>query len=94
MMKEIKNSVWVFHGANARFSSGVFSSLDKAAEWIKKNRLSGILTEYQIDESPYDWAISNNFFEPKRLEQTEAGFIQKFTSASQEHYHFENGDFD
>ena len=60
----------------------------------KKNRLSGVLTEYQLDESPYDWAITNNFFEVKRAQQAQAGFIQKFTSGSQEHYHFENGEID
>lgn len=92
-MEEIK-TVWVFHGAKARFSSGVFSSLDKAADWIRKNKLSGLLTEYQLDESPYDWAIINNFFEVKRADQTESDFIQKFTSASQKHYHFENGKYE
>lgn len=92
-MEEIR-TVWVFHGANAHFSSGVFSSLDKAAGWIRKNKLSGILTEYQLDESPYDWAVINNFFEVKRADQAEAEFIQKFTSASQEHYHFDNGECD
>ena len=52
-MKEIKKTVWVFHGANSRLSSGVFSSLDKAEEWIRKNGLSGILTQYPLDVSPY-----------------------------------------
>ena len=93
-MEEIKKTVWVFHGANSPFSSGVFSSLAKAEEWIKRNKLCGVLTEYQLDESPYDWAISNNFFEVKRVDQSTADFIQKFTSASQEHYHFENGEYD
>jgi hypothetical protein len=85
-------TVWVFHGSGGRFSSGVFSDLQKAEEWIKNNKLSGMLTEYPIDTLIYDWAIKNNHFEVKKESQLEPLFIQNFTCASQEHFHFEGGD--
>lgn len=91
-MSGLIDSVWVFNGAEGRFSSGVFTSLDKAEEWIRKHKLAGILTEYPLDEGVYDWAIQNNFFEIKKDDQKGPAFIQGFTSANQDHFHYENGE--
>jgi len=49
---------------------------------------------YPVDEGAYDWAVSNNFFEVKTDDQLQPSFIQKFTCAIQEHYHYENGERD
>ncbi|WP_433900162.1 DUF7710 domain-containing protein [Sphingobacterium puteale] len=83
--------VWVFHGEGGRFSSGVFTSIEKAEIWIARHKLSGVLTAYPIDEGLYDWALFNDFFNVKKQAQMEANFIQQFTFASQDHYHYENG---
>lgn len=83
--------VWVFNGDNSVFPGGVFSTKEVAEAWIKKYELSGVLTKYPIDEGVYDWALANDKFEIKKPEQTQATFIQAFSSASQEHYHYENG---
>ena len=40
------NFVWVFQGPRAQFASGVFSSQERAEEWIALHRLSGLLTRY------------------------------------------------
>ena len=85
------NHVWIFNGENGRFSSGVFSSKEKADSWIEDNCLTGVLTLYPVDKGVYDWAIENGHFVPEKVLQKEPSFIQKFTSASQEHYHYENG---
>jgi hypothetical protein len=82
--------VWVFNGENA-IPSAVFSSRELAEEWIGKNRLTGMLTRYPIDESLYGWAIRNGYFKPKREDQTTPDFIGRFTCASTDHYHYENG---
>jgi hypothetical protein len=87
-------SVWIFHGANGRFSSGVFSEITKAESWIAKHKLTGVLTMYPINEGVYDWAISNSFFEAKTDNQIQPSFIQKFSCASQEHYHYQDGQRD
>ncbi|MBI1281300.1 MAG: hypothetical protein GC179_24445 [Anaerolineaceae bacterium] len=86
------DEVWLFNGTNAQFPSGIFSSRERAEEWIQKHRLSGILTKYPVDISVYDWAIENGLFRVKDEEKKTANFIQRFSSASQEHYHYENGE--
>jgi hypothetical protein len=87
----VEKSIYVFMGESAQFPSGAFMSFDLAKEWIEKYTLSGVLTKMPIDIGIYDWAISMEYFEPKREYQKEGKFIQKFTSASLEHWHFENG---
>ncbi|MGN7721768.1 DUF7710 domain-containing protein [Chitinophaga sp. 22620] len=83
--------VWVFNGENSRFSSGIFKNIEKAEEWIFTNKLSGILTKYPLDIGVYDWAIQNGFFSVKKEDQKQPAFIGKFSSGSQEHFHYENG---
>lgn len=89
-MSDIQN-VWVFNGSRSRFPSSVFSSKALADTWITKNRLSGVLTRYPLDMSAYDWAVSRGLFTPSKEEHHEPDFIGKFTTASQEHYHYEDG---
>ena len=84
-------TVWVFNGVRSNFPSGVFSSKNAAEEWIKRNGLSGTLTEYPLDISVYEWVISKGYFTPKREEQRSADFIQQFSSASQDHEHYTGG---
>jgi hypothetical protein len=84
-------SVWVFNGPRSTFPSAIFSRKELADEWIKKNRLTGTLTAYPIDVAVYDWAISKGYFEPKKDEERSPAFIEKFSSGSQEHYHYEDG---
>ncbi|MCW5968340.1 MAG: hypothetical protein KIT57_07485 [Blastocatellales bacterium] len=86
--------VWVFNSAGGRFPGAVFTSKLLANEWIKANRLTGTLTAYPLDIGIYDWALSNGYFSIKRDEQLTPEFIGKFTSASQEHYHYEDGEED
>ena len=84
--------VWVFNGNGARFPSAVFSSREKAEAWIAAHALSGTLTRYPIDQSVYDWAIEQGYFAPTGERHTTAAFIQNFSSAHQEHYHYEDGE--
>ena len=86
------STVWIFHGENGKFSSGVFTSAEKAEEWIFQNKLSGVLTEYPLDIGVYDWAIKMDLFEAKKGNHYEPKFIQSFTTGSQKHFHFENGE--
>jgi hypothetical protein len=81
--------VWVFHGAGGQFASGVFNSQAEAETFINQHRLTGTLTKYPVGISAYDWAIQENLFTPKKPEHYQAGFIQRFSSASQEHYRYD-----
>jgi hypothetical protein len=85
-------TIWVFNGAGSGFPSGVFSQRKIAEAWIKTRALSGTLTCYPVDTGVYDWALQSGFFRPKNEEQQTAAFIQIFSSASQEHFHYEDGD--
>lgn len=59
------DEVWVFNGANSRFASAIFRTKETAEAWIKKNKLSDVLTLYPLDQSVYDWAIAKRVFRPK-----------------------------
>jgi hypothetical protein len=83
--------VWVFNGAKGKFPSAVFSKKELAEDWVKRNRLTGTLTAYPLDISVYDWSVSNGYFSPKHDEHRTPDFIGRFSSAYQEHYHYEDG---
>ena len=81
-------NAWVFNGAKSTFPSGVFTSRENAEAWINKHNLEGTLTLYPLDRSAYDYAVDHGWFDPKSPHHKSPEFIQGFTSASQEHYHY------
>ena len=84
--------IYIFNNpSKSKFSSGAFSSKALADQWIKKYKLSGILSQYPIDIGVYDWAISKKFFVASVERDNHPDFIGSFSSASLEHYHYENG---
>jgi hypothetical protein len=88
------SSVWLFNGYGIRypnFPSAAFLTRYRAEEWIKIHAVSGTLTEYPLDVGVYEWAILKGFFKPTKEKQTTPAFIETFSSASQEHYHYEHG---
>jgi hypothetical protein len=83
------NSVWVFNGNGGRFPAAVFTTKELGEEWINSTGVHGILTQYPLDISAYDWCVAKGFFEPATEEQKQPTFIQQFSSAYQDHYHYE-----
>jgi hypothetical protein len=83
--------IWAFVGENARFPSGLFSSIDDAKDWIALHKLSGVLTKYPLNKGVCEWAIEIGIFTPKKPEHSSSTFVGRFSSAGMEHYHFENG---
>ena len=81
--------VWVFNGSRNRFPSAVFVSRDEAERWIASTQAIGTLTKYPLGISAYDWAVQNGHFTPSTPDHSTPAFISNFSSASQEHYHFE-----
>ncbi len=88
----MQRSVFVFSGEKNHLPSAVFSTEETARKWIRDNKLSGTLTEYPIDDPIYDWTIRGGYFEPRRDDQRSADFIANFSSAHQNHFHFEEGE--
>ncbi|KXX70001.1 hypothetical protein [Flammeovirga sp. SJP92] len=83
--------VYVFIGNGATFPAGIFNSYVEGEMWISNTKVSGILTEMPVGTGIYDWAIENEFFKITKEYQKGSKFIQKFSSASLNHWYFENG---
>ena len=84
-------TVWVFVAPNAPFPSAVFSSESAAERWVTSNRLTGLLTEYPLNVSAFDWAVEMGFFSVKRNDHLSPDFIGRFTSAHMAHIHYQDG---
>lgn len=83
--------IWIFSGAGGRFPSGVFRDKRLAMNWIRERSLTGVLTLYPVDVGTYEWAIANGHFHVSKSAQSTPEFIQMFSSANQDHVHFEDG---
>ncbi len=94
-MSDDAGSVWIFNTVNRPFPGGVFARLELAEAWIAANRLTGVLTLYPLDEGCLDWAIRTDrtamASETLERKRRESSFIGGFSSASQEHFHYEDG---
>ncbi|MDX2047131.1 MAG: hypothetical protein SFU87_10110 [Chitinophagaceae bacterium] len=85
--------IFLFHNPiSSKFCGGAFTQRQIAEAWIRDHKLSGVLTKYPVDTGVYDWAVRKQVFIPKKNEHYERNFIAGFTSASQEHYHYEDGE--
>jgi hypothetical protein len=84
-----QSPVWVFNGLGGRFPGGVFARLSLAEEWIARHALTGVLTAYPLDRGVHEWAVEQGIFRVDK--QLDSHAIGRFTSASQEHYHYEDG---
>lgn len=73
------------------FFGGVFLVLQKAEEWIALHRLSGILTQYPLNQGSFDWALKRGWVPESKREANDSYFIDFFTSASYEHFFYEDG---
>jgi hypothetical protein len=88
--------VWVFTGerstqaTNATFPGGVFSSRQRAEDWIAEHGLSGVLTMYRLDVGAYDWAVENGAFKPNKPHHFTPDFIGRFAGGDT-HFHYEAG---
>jgi len=82
--------LWIFNSGSSR-PAAVFACLEKSVRWIADQKQTGTLTAYPVGPSLYEWALESNIFRPKRPDQKDIRFIQRFSSASQSHFHFEEG---
>ena len=90
-----ENNIWIFVGEGGHFPSGAFTDFTVAENWVAKHHLSGMLSAMPIDQGLFEWAVENNAFNMKteKLKEKENNpkFIATCTTASLEHYHYENG---
>lgn len=82
------HQVWGFNGDRNSFPSAVFTQRHLAEVWILKNILTGTLTCYPLDTGVYEWVVDRGWFQPKTDYQTTPNFIQNFSLAYHERYHY------
>lgn len=82
--------VWVFNGELARFPAAIFAQKSEAELWIYNNRLTGILTKYPLGQGLLDFCLENKLFDPKD-KILDPSFIEGFTSAYIDHFHYKVG---
>lgn len=83
-------TVWVFAGRPSGGVGGVFSDLESAERWIEGHSLSGLLSEYPLDEGVFDWVSRTGRIEPAFAEAAPTGVIGSFRSHLN-HHHYEGG---
>lgn len=86
--------IWVFNNQGSRFAGGVFNEKKLAEHWIKKHRLTGVLTLYPLNQGVYDWAVESQIFTPSKTKEFTSDFVGSFTCAAQDHYHYIEGALD
>ena len=91
---DLSKCVWVFVGDGAHFPCGAFVDFASADQAARRNKLSGVLTAYPLDILVYDWAVANSSFRPTEERHSSPKYIQQFTSAVLEHYHYHEGERD
>lgn len=91
-MSHSSDRVFIFNSNKSCFSSAVFSSFPLANIWIEKNALSGVLTEYPLNQGSYDWAVEQGYFKVKSPIDRAPVFIGSFISTYQKRWHFIDGE--
>ena len=82
------NYIWLIQSSENLNVIGCFMRKHEAETYIFENNLKCMLTKYPINMSVYDWAIQNNFWQPKNDLQKNSKFRAKFNSAYLEHDHY------
>ena len=75
------------------FREESFTSREEAEKWIRARRLSGVLTAYPLDEGCFDWAVRHRLVTGRARDRGhDPSFVGSFSSATQEHFHYEHGE--
>jgi len=75
---------------------GVFTSRALADEWIRRHRLSGVLTAYPLDEGCFEGAKRCGVLADAAVRQLakDSQLVGSFTTAVQDHFHYREGEGD
>jgi hypothetical protein len=85
--------VWIFHGENARFASGVFADRETALEWTDQHRLTGVLGQYPVGAGCYDIAVEQGHFRPTKPHHGSPSHVACFSPGGT-HLHVRDGRLD
>jgi hypothetical protein len=79
-------TVWIVNAEGSSLPCGIFTTEARAREFIDRYGFPCTLSEYPLDESTYEHAVSRGLFRPKKDHEREIWFISQFTPRLQ-HYH-------
>jgi hypothetical protein len=82
--------IWVFVGEQSSACGGVFSDLAIAENWILQHSLSGLLSQYPLNEGVFDWAVRTARVKQKFADNAPPQIIGSFCSYLH-HYHYKDG---
>jgi hypothetical protein len=84
-----RTTVWIFHGARARYASAVFLTAEAGLAWAGEYHVTGILAEYPYG-SAYDAAVSDGRFTPSKPHHGSGDHVAAFAPGLQ-HIHLTDG---
>lgn len=86
------NTVWIFHGNDARHAAGAFDSLDQGLSWARRHGVSGLLTEYPVGDGCFDIAVEEGHFTPSKPHHGTPSHVASFSPGWTNHVHVEDGE--
>jgi len=90
MTNSASKFIWVFVGNGGPFPSAVFSSKQRADDWIGSKGLFGVFTLYELDVPAIERSLALGTFRPRPGEPLTADKIGRF-AGGEAHWHYENG---
>ncbi len=84
---DYRTHVWIFHGDDARYASGVFTDRATALAWTERHTLTGVLTQYTVGDGCYDFAVRDGSFRPTKPHHGNPGHVGGFSPSRTEHIH-------
>ncbi len=90
-----ESNIWVFLGDGGNFPSAAFNDFKSIEKWVSDNKLTGMISALPMNQGFFDWAVENDAISMKEekiaLKKKDSRFIATFTTASIDHWHYENG---
>ena len=77
----------MFTPDGATFPAGVFTTRERAEQWIERVGAVGLLGEYVLDAAAYDVLTSAGMFTPRTEAQMTDAYQARFTTPV-DHWHY------
>jgi hypothetical protein len=81
-----EKTVWVVNPEGSALPCGIFTSAERARGFIGRYGFACTLSEFPLDESTYEHAVSRGLFTPRQDQERDPWFVSQFTPRLQ-HFH-------
>jgi hypothetical protein len=79
-------TVWVVNAEGSGLPCGIFTTEERAREFVGRYGFPCTLSEFPLDESAFEHAIARGFFSPRSDGERSPWFVSQFTPRLQ-HFH-------